>query len=86
MIIYIIIIIISIIVYLIYFNYKKENFINKDILEGNWLDTCKVYDFRYPYVWALCDNDKGKQIDTSINLSTCYQNKIKNFNGNLECQ
>jgi hypothetical protein len=52
---------------------------------GSWKEKCIILDSRGPFIWASCENDKGKLVDTSIDISKCYNNKIRNFNGILEC-
>lgn len=62
----------------------KENFSNK-LPTGSWKNNCSILDFRYPFLWASCENDRGKSLDTSINISKCIGDRIRNVDGNLEC-
>ena len=55
---------------------------NKKILD---FLPCSVLDYRYPFLWAMCENDNGKQVETSIDLSKCYKNRFRNVDGILEC-
>ena len=67
-------------------NYNIENFnslsqINSSLSHND----CTILDYRHPFIWATCLDDKGKYIDTSIDISKCINNRIRNFNGELEC-
>lgn len=61
--------------------YKKT----KGLPTGSWRRSCIIQDFRDPLLWASCENDRGKYIEASINISKCFNRKIKNVNGVLEC-
>jgi hypothetical protein len=53
--------------------------------KGFWNEKCIILDKRGPFIWASCENDKGKLVNTSIDISKCYNHRIRNFNGILEC-
>jgi len=47
------------------------SFINIDLPGGSWKRDCTVTSYRYPILWATCNDDKGRPVDTSIDLSSC---------------
>jgi len=78
------ILIILCIIFLIYCNkFNIEKFI---LPKNSWRETCNIYDFRNPILWVSCENDRGKYIDTSINVNKCINKNIKNVDGILECE
>jgi hypothetical protein len=82
------ILILCIIIYYLFSNLFIEKFTwtyNNKLPEDLWKNTCIILDYRYPLLWASCENDKGKFIDTSININKCYEDKIRNVDGILEC-
>ena len=52
---------------------------------GSWRETCIIQDFRDPLLWASCETDTGKYIETSISADKCIDRTIRNVNGTLEC-
>jgi hypothetical protein len=52
---------------------------------GYWRKKCIIHDYRDPFLWASCENDIGKYIETSISIDKCINKNIKNVNGILEC-
>jgi len=86
------ILILFIVLYFVFYYTSTEKFdiydnVNKlyNISNGSWNEKCVILDKRGPFIWASCENDKGKLVNTSIDSSKCYNNKIKNINGILEC-
>lgn len=57
----------------------------KGLPPGAWKNTCIVQDFRDPLLWASCENDYGKHIEASIDIDKCFDRKIRNVKGVLEC-
>lgn len=64
--------------------FTKQNNLNNST-NYSWLKTCKVNNIKGPFLWASCEDLRGKYVDTSIDTSQCYENKIKNVDGTLEC-
>jgi hypothetical protein len=63
----------------------KYDELYKNLPRGDWINTCNVEDFRDPMLWALCQDDRGKYVETSINIDKCFDRKIRNVKGILEC-
>jgi hypothetical protein len=64
----------------------KYDELYKILPTGDWRKTCNIQDFRGPMLWATCQNDRGKYVEASINIEKCFERKIRNVKGTLECE
>jgi hypothetical protein len=68
------------------YGYYPKPRLNVKLPKGSWKETCVVKDYRHPFLWAQCKDDHGKFIETSIDAGKCFETKIKNVKGTLECE
>lgn len=64
---------------------KHKTAINFPLPPGEWKEKCDLINWKHPYLWARCYDDKRRPHNNVINIHSCEDETIHVHNGHLEC-